>query len=100
MRGGFFAAHAVDQALNSTAGSNGSTLTERVSATGYACSLGENIAVGYADIDKVMTGRAAGDGHCANLMNPSFDQVGLVCVPGTAATTYGNFWTMGLARLR
>ena len=82
-------------------GSNGSTLSTRVTATGYTwSSLGENIAAGYPTIDAVMTGWMASDGHCANLMNSNFNQVGLVCVPGTAADTYNTYWTMDLARSR
>ena len=82
-------------------GSNGSTLGTRVDATGYAwSSLGENIAAGYPSIDAVMTGWMASDGHCANLMNLGFNQVGLVCVPGTAANTYNTYWTMDLATSR
>jgi uncharacterized protein YkwD len=82
-------------------GSNGSTLGSRVDATGYTWSgLGENIAAGYPSIDAVMTGWMASDGHCENLMNPAFNQVGLVCVPGTAANTYNTYWTMDLATSR
>ena len=82
-------------------GSAGSSLADRVDATGFAwSSLGENIAAGYPGIDKVMDGWIASDGHCANLMNPAFDQVGLVCVPGSAATSYNTYWTMNLARSR
>jgi uncharacterized protein YkwD len=82
-------------------GSNGSTLGSRVTATGYAwSSLGENIAAGYPTIDAVMTGWMASDGHCANLMNPAFNQVGLVCVPGTTADAFPNYWTMDLAKSR
>ena len=97
-------AHTQDMVANnffSHTGSNGSTLTSRVNATGYAwSSLGENIAAGYPTIDAVLAGWMGSDGHCANLMNPSFNQVGLVCVPGTSATTYNNYWTMDLARSR
>lgn len=82
-------------------GSNGSTLSSRVDATGYTwSSLGENIAAGYPTVDAVMTGWMASDGHCANLMNANFNQVGLVCVPGTAADTYNTYWTMDLAKSR
>ena len=82
-------------------GSNGSTLSTRVDATGYAwSSLGENIAAGYPTVDAVMTGWMASDGHCANLMNPAFNQVGLVCVPGTKAKDYNTYWTMDLAKSR
>lgn len=82
-------------------GSNGSTLGSRVDATGYAWSgLGENIAAGYPTIDAVMTGWITSDGHCENLMNPGFNQVGLVCVSGTATTNYNTYWTMDLAKSR
>lgn len=80
-------------------GSNGSTPVTRVNATGYVWSdLGENIAGGQPTIDAVMAAWMGSDGHCANLMNPNFNQVGLVCVPGTAANTYNPYWTMDLAR--
>ena len=72
----------------------------RLRADEARSSLGENIAAGYPTIDAVMTGWMASDGHCANLMNPNFNQVGLVCVPGTAADTYNTYWTMDLARSR
>jgi uncharacterized protein YkwD len=78
-------------------GSDGSTLGDRVTATGYVWSnLGENIAAGYSGIDKVMSGWMASDGHCANLMDPAFTEVGLVCVAGSATTTYSSYWTMDL----
>ena len=82
-------------------GSNGSTLATRVDATGYAWSqLGENIAAGYAGLDAVLAGWMGSDGHCENLMNPKFNQIGLVCVPGNANTKYSNYWTMDLALSR
>ena len=82
-------------------GSSGSTLADRVGATGYAwSSLGENIAAGYAGIDKVVDGWIASDGHCANLMNPGFNQAGMVCVPGDTASSYRTYWTLDLARSR
>ena len=97
-------AHTQDMVANnffSHTGSNGSTLANRVDATGYTwSSLGENIAAGYPTIDAVLAGWMGSDGHCANLMNPSFNQIGLVCVPGTSTTTYNNYWTMDLARSR
>ena len=82
-------------------GSSGSSMSSRVTATGYAWSnLGENIAAGYAGIDKVMDGWLASPGHCANLLNLAFTQVALVCVPGNSTTNYNNYWTMDLARSR
>ena len=67
--------------------------------TGYAWSgLGENIAAGYPGIEAVLAGWMGSDGHCANIMNATFNQVGLVCVPGTGSTTYNNYWTMDAAK--
>ena len=80
---------------------DGRTLADRVNATGYSwSSLGENIAAGYPGIDAVMDGWIASPGHCANLMNAGFAEVGVVCVPGTAGDTYSTYWTMDLGRPR
>ena len=41
------------------------------------------------------------DGHCANIMNPNFTQIGMACiVRGSQANAYSNYWTMDLARPR
>jgi len=80
---------------------DGRTLADRVNATGYAwSSLGENIAAGYPSINAVMDGWIASPGHCANLMNAGFAEVGVVCVPGNAGDTYSTYWTMDLGRPR
>ena len=78
---------------------DGRTLANRIDATGYQwSSIGENIAAGYATVNIVVDAWIASEGHCANLLNPGFTEVGLACVPGTAATTFNNYWTMDLAR--
>ncbi|KNZ32944.1 MAG: hypothetical protein AD742_08935 [Methylibium sp. NZG] len=78
---------------------DGRDLADRVNASGYLWNtIGENIAAGYATVDSVMDGWIASDGHCANLMNPSFTQVGVACVPGTATSSYNTYWTMDLGR--
>ena len=80
-------------------GSGGSTVGSRVTATGYTWgAVGENIAAGYATVNAVVDGWIGSDGHCANLLNATFTEVGLACVPGTAANAYGTYWTMVLAR--
>lgn len=98
------AAHSQDMVTNnffSHTGSNGSTLSARVEAAGYAWgSVGENIAAGYPTVTAVMDGWMASDGHCANIMNPGFTQVGVACIRGTSANPYGTYWTMDLARPR
>ena len=80
---------------------DGRTLADRVTATGYAwSSLGENIAAGYPGVNAVMDGWIASPGHCANLMNAGFAEVGVVCVPGVAGDTFSTYWTMDLGRPR
>jgi uncharacterized protein YkwD len=79
--------------------SDGRTLVNRIDATGYAwSSIGENIAAGYATVNIVVDAWIASEGHCANLLNPNFTEVGLACVSGSSANTYSNYWTMDLAR--
>ena len=80
-------------------GSNGSTAAQRITAAGYAWrSMGENIAAGQQSVNQVVDGWIASPGHCANLLDPGFTQVGLACVPGGAGNTYPTYWTMELAR--
>lgn len=98
------AVHSNDMQANnffSHTGSNGSSFDQRITAAGYAWSgAGENIAAGQATINTVVDGWIDSDGHCANLMNPSFQHVGLACVSGTGSNTYRTYWTMELARPR
>src|SRR4051794_27489353 len=80
---------------------DGRTFVDRINATGYAwTSAGENIAAGYPTVNTVMDGWIASAGHCANLMNAGFAEVGVACVPGTAGDTYSTYWTMDLGRPR
>ena len=82
-------------------GSDGSTLGTRVTATGYLwASLGENIAAGQATVDAVVDGWIASEGHCANLLNPAFSELGLSCVSGSSADAYRTYWTMDLGQPR
>ncbi len=94
--------HSLDMQANnifSHTGSNGSTLAQRINATGYAWSaIAENIAAGQTTLNAVVDGWMASDGHCANLMNPGLVDLGLVCVAGTASNTYPTYWTMDLGK--
>lgn len=75
-------------------GSNGSTLGTRATAAGYAwSSLGENIAAGQSTIAIVVDGWMKSDGHCANVMNAGFREIGAACVAGNANTSYRTYWT-------
>jgi uncharacterized protein YkwD len=97
-------AHSRDMQANnffSHTGSNGSSFSQRIDAAGYAWSgAGENIAAGQTSVNAVVDGWIDSDGHCANIMNPDFQHVGLACVSGTGANTYRTYWTMELARPR
>lgn len=94
--------HSRDMAANnyfSHTGLDGLGVDKRVEAAGYAWrAVGENIAAQPATVAEVMAGWQASDGHCANLMNPDFTEVGLACVPGTATSRYATYWTMNLGR--
>jgi uncharacterized protein YkwD len=74
---------------------------DRVDAAGYDwASVAENIAGGYPSIDAVVAGWVKSPSHCKNLMSPSFREAGLACVPGSAASTYTNYWALNLGRQR
>ncbi len=90
--------HSQDMAANnlfSHVSSNGGNLAVRVDATGYEWQLlGENIAGGFSTASATVAAWMASDGHCANVMNPQFQDIALACVPGTAATQYQSYWTL------
>lgn len=93
--------HSRDMADNnyfSHTGSNGSTLSTRVTETGYGWSaLGENIAGGQGSVSEVIAAWMGSDGHCANLMNPRFTEFGLACARNDASR-YRIYWTLDLGR--
>ena len=56
---------------------DGDMPADRARAAGYrGRQIGENIAAGQGSPGKAMAGWLASPGHCANLMNPMFTQVG------------------------
>lgn len=90
-------------ALNffSHTGTNGSSAGQRATAAGYVWSTwGENIAAGQPTVDSVMAAWQASPGHCANLMNAGFRDIGVACVSGTANNSYRTYWTMTLGAAR
>jgi uncharacterized protein YkwD len=65
---------------------DGSTPGSRITQTGYVWkTFGENIAMGYKDEDAVMNGWINSEGHCKNIMNAAFKDMG--------AGREGNYWT-------
>lgn len=67
-------------------GSDGSSVVERAERQGYQWSkLAENVAWGYEAVDAVVAGWLSSPGHCRNIMNPDYRELGV----GLA----GTFWT-------
>lgn len=77
---------------------DGRTFDQRITAAGYSWStIGENIAAGQTSVASVMAGWMASAGHCSNIMNGNFTEVGVACVASNSAT-YPTYWTMDLGR--
>lgn len=96
------AAHASDMVVSNFfahTGSNGSTVSARINAIGYAwASVGENIAAGQPTVARVVDAWMGSDGHCANLMNPAMEEFAVACVYNTGNRS--NYWVMDLAKPR
>ncbi len=78
----------------------GETFIERIVQAGYGsyAEIGENIAGGL-DIDTpqvAVAGWLASDGHCANIMNPGFTELGAGAYEGAGALTF--YWTQEFGR--
>lgn len=72
-------------------GSDGSNPGKRIARTGYAAATwGENAAAGQDSVESVVSAWLRSAGHCRNLMNPVFTEMG-----GARA---GHYWTLVLAR--
>lgn len=94
--------HSEDMVLNnffSHTGSDGSSAGQRISREGYPWrTYGENIAVGYPTVVSVIQGWLGSEGHCRNLMDPAFTEIGA----GYAIGQFGGnpdacYWTLDLA---
>jgi uncharacterized protein YkwD len=81
---------------DSPGGPNGDTWVERIENAGYTgySTIGENIAAGSATAEGVMGQWMSSPGHCANIMAPEFEDIGI----GYAQVDggYGHYWTMDL----
>lgn len=74
-------------------GRDGSQVSDRASRAGYSWQrIGENIAAGQGSAEQVMAGWLASPGHCKNIMNPDFRELGAAYAtnPESSATSY---WT-------
>jgi uncharacterized protein YkwD len=82
------------------------TLVTRAKAQGYTYSLlGENIAVGTlgSSMDRVagaIQGWLSSPGHCQNVMNPKFTEIGMASATGSWERRTATFWTQEFGRPR
>lgn len=89
-------AHSKDMAEKdyfSHQGRDGSQVSDRASRGGYRWQrIGENIAAGQGSAEQVMAGWLASPGHCKNIMNSDFTEMGAAYAtnPESTATSY---WT-------
>lgn len=96
-------AHSQDMAENdyfSHTGPEGVGIQQRVSNRGYVWrAVGENIAAGQASIAAVVSGWLESPGHCSNIMNEAFTEMGMAKAddPGSM---YSPYWTQVLAQPR
>ena len=97
------AAHARDMAEHAElthAGSDGSKPAERITRAGYDWrASGENVASGQRNADAVVAAWLQSPGHCANIMEPNFTEMGVafVQVPGANPNIY---WSQSFATPR
>lgn len=75
----------------------GHTPAERVRAAGYREKLvGENIAYGPDSAQEVVAGWLHSTGHCENIMDPRFVEMGLAVAAGRGSK-HGLYWDQVLA---
>jgi uncharacterized protein YkwD len=69
---------------------DGRSMADRIMNAGYtykgykSYGVGENIAEGQMSIAEVMAGWLKSEGHCKNLMNPTFKEIGVA--------EYNHYW--------
>ena len=73
---------------------DGRSVADRAKSAGFrGHRIGENIAAGQGSPNKAMQDWLASPGHCANLMNPMFTQVGAAYATDSRSDA-GVYWTM------
>jgi uncharacterized protein YkwD len=76
---------------------DGRSPADRVRATGYRETLvGENIAYGPKSAEEVVQGWLDSPGHCENIMDPRFAEMGIAYAAGRASR-HGLYWVQVLA---
>jgi uncharacterized protein YkwD len=78
----------------------GHSPADRVRAVGYQEKLvGENIAYGPESVEEAVRGWLDSPGHCQNIMDPRFAEMGIALATGRASRR-GLFWVQVLAEPR
>ena len=87
--------HAKDMAEHSYfshTGRDGKKPAERITAAGYRwTTAGENIASGQDSVQEAVAGWIKSPGHCANLMNPGYREMGIAAAVN-AKSEGGIYW--------
>jgi len=79
-------------------GSDGSMVGARTTRVGYAWrGVAENIAIGAEDAESVVRGWIDSPGHCANIMDPRYTEMGIAYVANIKSEA-GIYWTQVFAR--
>jgi uncharacterized protein YkwD len=77
---------------------NGKSPFQRMKKAGYRyTSAGENIAAGFRSPASVVKAWLKSPGHCKNVMNRSYDELGVGFATGG---TYGTYWTQDFGNPR
>lgn len=94
-------AHSGDMATHrrfSHQGSDGSEAAQRVTRAGYRWRhVGENIAAGQTSPQEAVQGWIDSPGHCANLMNPQFSEMGAGYAVSRVRLPGFPYWTQVFA---
>lgn len=95
--------HSQDMITNnffSHSGSDGLEVGDRIRSTGYVASAwGENISAGRTSAKEVIDAWLDSPGHCANIMNPVFTEIG-AATASDENTDFTTYWTLDLAAPR
>ncbi|WP_244264841.1 CAP domain-containing protein [Vreelandella boliviensis] len=95
--------HSQDMAENdyfSHTDPNGAGIEQRVGNQDYLWqAVGENIAAGHASVSAVVEGWLDSPGHCRNIMNDAFTEMGMANTEDSESR-YSSYWTQTLGHPR
>ncbi len=90
-------AHAQDMVTSnffSHTGSDGLGVSDRAETATYDwLAIGENIAAGQSNVEEVHQVWLDSPGHCRNIMNALYSEVGAACVAG-GSSDFSSYWVV------